>query len=318
MENNTNEIKKTNKTNSWKIATVVLGILLIVSIFSNFFDFGLKGMTGSAVATNTIDFINNNLLSPGTTAELKNVSEESGVYKATLDISGQETDVYITKDSKMLFVNAIDLTETIPTSTTPQQQEEIPTADKPTIDLFVMSFCPYGNRAEDTMLPVYELLKNKLNWNIHYIVSANGDTITSLHGQKEVDQDIREVCVLNKYGLDKFWQFITYVDDNCGSDGSCWEDAAKEASIDVSKVQTCFDEQGLSLMKNEAQITEENGVSGSPTLIINGVRSSTVYQYGNTEAYKQVICDSFNNAPEECAEALTSSTTTTTTTGGSC
>lgn len=43
---------------------------------------------------------------------------------------------------------------------------------KPNVKFFVMSFCPYGNQAEDILKPVAELLKNTdVEWEPRYIVS---------------------------------------------------------------------------------------------------------------------------------------------------
>ena len=45
-------------------------------------------------------------------------------------------------------------------------------------------------------------------------------------------------------------------------------------------------------------------------MLINGTETKSVYQYGNSEAYKQAICGAFNTAPEECAEVLEAATAT--------
>lgn len=307
------EVKEVRK-NPWMISTVVLGIIAIILLFFMF----RGGITGGVVGVNSagevfLEFAN----SQGVNAELVEVNDEESFYEIIYSISGREGAFYMTKDGKYFIQSSpIPITGQV-TQPTQQQQEDIPKSDKPEVELFVMSFCPYGNRAEDTMLPVYNLLKDKVDWNVHYIVSVSGDTIRSLHGQPETDQNIREVCVLNEYGLDKFWKFITYVNQNCGGDGSCWEDAAKQAGISSSKIQSCFDEEGVELMKKEAQISGEAGASGSPTLIINGAESRAVYQYENPEAYKQEICSAFNEAPEECEEILEGSSSGSSS-GGSC
>jgi len=46
-----------------------------------------------------------------------------------------------------------------------------PKSAKPQVKFFVMSFCPYGNQAEAGLEPVYQLLKDKVDWQPHYIVS---------------------------------------------------------------------------------------------------------------------------------------------------
>ena len=70
-------------------------------------------------------------------------------------------------------------------------------------------------------------------------------------------------------------------------------------------------------MRAESDVSNEAGASGSPTLLINGVKSNIVYQYENSESYKQAICGAFNNAPKECEEVLTSSGSSASA-GGSC
>lgn len=43
-------------------------------------------------------------------------------------------------------------------------------SDKPEVKFFVMSFCPYGNEAETSLKPIYELLKDKIDLKPQYIV----------------------------------------------------------------------------------------------------------------------------------------------------
>ncbi len=303
------------RENPWVLSTLVLGVITLILLIANF----SGGMTGGVISEGYAeDAIMDFVKSQGADAEFVSVEEDGNFYKVTILFQNQEMPLYVTKDGEFLVQGLTPLN--LPPQTAPQQQQQqtdIPKSDVPIVELFVMSFCPYGNRGENTLLPVYELLGDKVDWNVNYIVSVNGDAVSSLHGQPEVDQNIREVCVKRDYGLDTFWKFINYVNQNCGRDGSCWEDAAKEAGADSTQIQSCFDKDGLDLMKAEADASNEAGASGSPTLLINGVKSDIVYQYENSEAYKQVICDAFNDAPEECEETL-GATSSSTSAGGSC
>jgi glutaredoxin len=254
-------------------------------------------------------------------ATIKEVVEDGDLYKATISFNGQDQPVYVTKDGKKFIEQAVSFEEIAKQKAEAQKQREedskpAPKSDKPQVDLYVMSFCPYGNKAEDTMRSVYVLLKEKVDFNFHYIVSAEGEKISSLHGQPEVDQNEREACVLKNYGKGRWLDFVTYVNANCGSDGKCWEAGAKSLAIDTAKISGCVSSDGLALMKVDAEISNAAGVSGSPTFIINGKKSSAVYKYGNAEEYKKAICDAFNSAPEECAKTLSSEASTSQ--GGSC
>jgi hypothetical protein len=75
--------------------------------------------------------------------------------------------------------------------------------NKPQIDFFIMSYCPYGNQAEIAIEPVFQLLGDKVDFNPHYVVYANyggGGTdycmdngnYCSMHGIQELHQDIRK------------------------------------------------------------------------------------------------------------------------------
>jgi len=256
----------------------------------------------------------------GVDITVDSIEKVSGLYKLNISLSdGRSGVIFMSKDGE--YIGSMSSIKEIEEASkqTEEESQEIPKSDKPKVELFVMSFCPYGNRAEDTMLPVYNLLKDNVEWSIHYIVSVSGSTVNSLHGQPEADEDEREMCVLNEYGIDKWWAFTTYINKNCGSDGSCWENGAKQSQLDVNKIKTCVANKGLSLMKAEEQASDSAGVAGSPTLIINGVRSTAIYQYGNSEAYKKAICSAFNKAPSECSQTLSSSgSSSSTSSSGSC
>lgn len=260
----------------------------------------------------------------GGTATVKEVTEDGDLYKITVSANGQDQPVYITKDGTKLIQQAVSFEDIEKQKAEAKKQEEdlnkeIPKTDKPVVDLYVMSFCPYGNKAEDTLKSVYNLLKSKVDFNFRYIVNAEGGKITSLHGQPEVDQNEREACVLKNYGKDRWLDFVTYINKNCGTvqlAGACWEAGAKSLGINTAKISACVASEGTALMTADAAASNMADAGGSPTMIINGIKTKTVSQYGNSEAYKKTICGAFNAAPEECSKVL--GTETTTSEGGSC
>jgi len=332
MENNNvdsgiGEVKKAPlyKNKNVMLVAAIVVVLAVYGVYTKKIDLSKvkssfqSGLTQEQAKTKVEGFIKDNLVPPGTEVSIKSASEENGMYKVVVSVGKQEINSFITRDGKKFFPQAMDIAE-VEKKTADQKKEsepkKVPKADKPSVDLYVMSFCPYGNKSEDTLKPVYDLLKNKVNFNFHYIVSVEGDNIQSLHGQKETDQDMREACVLKESGKDKWFSFVSYVNKNCGSDGACWEKGAAAAGLNAAKISSCVASQGKDLMKAAAAEAEKNDASGSPTFLINGVKSEAVYQYGNSEEYKKAICDSFNTAPAECSKTLSSATSTAQ--GGSC
>jgi hypothetical protein len=286
------------------VATSVDKALLKSNIENYFNENGLAifGSSGISLSVLNITDANDGLLS----VEFS-ISDGSTAEKGKFLASGSR--VYVAQ-------TVFDLTTPLPKPAAPVEAQ--PTkSDKPVVDLYVMSFCPYGNQAEDTMLPVYNALKSKADFRIHYIVSVDGNTVQSLHGAKEVTENEKEACVLKEYGLDAWFSVATYVNTNCGSTGACFADAAKAASVDTAKIDACVASDGVALMSANGAASSAAGANGSPTLIVNGVKSNSVYQYGNSEAYKTAICSAFNTAPSECSIQL-SAQTSSASAGGAC
>lgn len=308
------------KVNIWQISTAVLGVLLIASIFTG--GFGLKQGTAVEVLSaqeagkKAVDYINNNLLQPGTSAILQSAEEKGELYNVKLNIGGRAYDSYVTKDGKLLFTQAINLDETPETPKQPPTQD-IPKTATPDVKLFTMTFCPYGNQAEEAMHPVVEALKGKVDVEPHYVIYSNyrgggpqycldkESKYCSMHGIQELNQDVRELCVY-KYQKDKYWDFVMKINEKCSAQNvdSCWEAIAKEKGIDTEKIKTCQKDEAIELLKREVGLNEKYGVRGSPTLVIN----DATYQGGRTpEAFKQAICSAFTTEPSECSETLSGS-----------
>lgn len=307
--------------NVQKILGAVLMALLIfggIAKKNGYFDkiMPAKSLSTEQIGEKVNKFITANVGQEGIKVETISIIEEDGLYKITLSIQDQENVFYASKSGKMIF-QGTNMDGDAANKAEVKEDQPIAKSDKPVVDLYVMSFCPYGNQSEDTLKPVYDLLKNKVTFNFHYIVNMNGEKVESLHGQPEVDQNEREACVLKDYGKDKWFDFVLYVNKNCGSDGVCWEAGAKSLGINVAKLNSCVRTSGLNLMKEDAKVSAEAGAQGSPTMKINGTPTSAVYGYGNPEKYKQKICESFDVAPSEC-ETVLNSQTTASPAGGSC
>jgi thioredoxin-related protein len=305
-----------------KVAIPVLGVVILLAVAGllYYLDQNKKStISQEDSSAKVIDFINTNLLKGQATATLKEATEESGVYKILFTVEGQDYTFYNSKDGKLLFTSGGPM----PEETTEQETSEtsdIPKTDKSQALLFVMSYCPYGNQAEAAMKPVVDLLGNKADIQLHYVIYSNyqgggskycldkDNKYCSMHGIQELNQDVREMCV-QKYQQDKLWSFIEAVNSGCTSANvdSCWEAVAKSVGIDTAKIKTCQKNEALTLLEQEVQLAKKYGVSGSPQLVINdkeysGARSAA--------GYKAAICAGFNSAPSECSQEVQGDTTT--------
>ncbi len=305
-------------------AIVILGLILLF-VFKSPFSQQQGLLSAEEAAKKAIDYINENFLRGNAKAELVSVSDENGLYRLQLKIGDREYTSYVTKNGKLLFPEAIDLM--------PPEPKEFPKTKKPDVKLFVMSFCPFGNQAEEMLMSVVDLLKDKADIQLHYIIYSNyasgypdycldkENKYCSMHGIGELNQDVRELCVW-KYQRDKFWDFVKEINKNATAKNvdEKWEKIAASLGINVDKIKECQQNEAISLLENEIAQTSktypvqdpksygqaETTISASPTLVINGI----IYT-GNrsSEDFKKAICSAFKKPPEECNVDLSTPST---------
>jgi protein-disulfide isomerase len=319
--------KAPSKTfNFWMIATVILAIALIASL--SFALMALKNPTGLVTATGNnaslqensaklLDYLNknsSNFFGAGTTITLKEAVESNGLPKFTFNLAKdsqtQELSLYLIDGNKIVVANTIDsalqLGQEIPAQeTTPEPQAQaIAKSTKPSVQLFVMSYCPYGNQAEAGIIPALKILGNSVDFKLRYIVSKNGSDYASLHGAEELTQDVRELCI-QKYMPTQFLDYVSAVDTACTVQNisTCWKTEAEKLKLDTAKIEQCASSEKTALLDAEIAASEKYSVSGSPTLIIN----EGLYNGGrSSEDFKKGICSAFNTAPSSCDQNLSS------------
>lgn len=311
---------KLPKINVWMVFTLLLIIVIGVLLYRGT---GTKSgtLTAQEAANKAVSWISNYFQANGQNISVTLVSTNdtgNGLYEFTVLMSSSQgnstSTYYVSEDGNLFLPQAIDITQKIPQQQQPNQSTTIPKTDRPTVDLYVMAFCPYGIQAETTMKPVVDLLANKSDIKIHFIVSISGntpDTVQSLHGTLEAQEDLRQVCIMKYYDQKTYWNYVMVIGNNCSNQRSdlaayetCWKNAATNAGINASKISTCSNSSdGLDLLKADVQLTQQYGVSGSPTLIING---GTYNGDRTPEAFKQGICSAFITQPTECNQTLSS------------
>lgn len=245
---------------------------------------------------------------PDQEIKVDDVKDLGSIYSFQLTIPNQGTYLsYVSKDGQFIFPSGYDTEEFKKKVSTGEVSleiapKEMPKSDRPQAQLFLMSFCPYGNQTEEIIMPVVDLLKDSADIIPRYIVSKTGDTYSSLHGEQELNQDVRELCVY-KYQPEKFWDFLKAVNTDCTYENAdtCWTGPARKTGVDINKISQCQKQEFETLLDQQIALTTQYNVSGSPTLLIN----ETSYTGSRTaEDFKQAICSAFSNPPEECSTTL--------------
>ena len=186
-------------------------------------------------------------------------------------------------------------------------------SDKPTVELFVMSYCPYGTQVEKGILPVLNLLGNKIDFELKFVDYA-------IHDKIELNEQTQQYCI-QKQGKDTLLSYLgCFLED--GNSDRC----VSETDINTSDLQKCItktNDEYKTLVNYDDKTTwtnmnppspiftiykEDNlkyGVEGSPELIINEEKIST---YRDSNSLLATICSAFTNPPSECETELSSTT----------
>jgi hypothetical protein len=183
-------------------------------------------------------------------------------------------------------------------------------SDKPKVELFVMSHCPYGLQMEKGIIPVAKALGDKIDFKIKFNDYA-------MHGEKELKEQLSQYCI-QKEQSDKYMAYLgCFTKDGDSGIESC----LSNAKIDKNKLNGCIAKTDkefkvLENFNNKAGFkgsyagfeifkadNEKYNVGGSPTLVINGTQSNSGR---DSKSLLKSICSAFNNPPKECSTELSS------------
>ncbi|MBI5331975.1 MAG: hypothetical protein HZB65_00210 [Candidatus Aenigmarchaeota archaeon] len=298
----------------WQVLTAVFIILFVASIFTNGF-----GITGAATAGESqklsiddaekkvVDYVSE-VVGDSSVVKILDSKDADDLYSMRLNIDGHIYDSYVTKDGRLLFPSAVDLTQPVSASdSTASASSEIAKSDRPEAKAFIMSYCPYGLQFMKAYIPVMELLGDKADLSVNFVDYA-------MHGKKEIDENTRMYCI-QKEQKEKFTVYL-----RCFVEKDDYQACMKQAGVDESKLNICvnatdteFNVIGLYNDKGtwsggqfpqypvEKELNQKYEVQGSPTFVLNGEQADVDR---SANAMKQAVCNAFNNPPVECSQTL--------------
>lgn len=263
--------------------------------------------------------------SQGVDIKVVGVNEENNLYKLDLTDGKQKAVFYMTKDGSKMFPQVIEV-EADKDQKKPAEPEEtaaveLPKADKPSVELFVMSYCPYGLQMEKGIWPAINALKDKIDFKLRFVNYA-------MHDKKEIDENLRQYCI-QKQEPSKLLAYVQcFVDKgntnqentNQGNNDQCLQDT----KIDTTKLNSCVAQSDKQFKVTEnyndkklwmgdyprfdvdKDLNEKYGVEGSPTVIINGVDAQIPGSKRDAASLLGYICSAFNEQPAECQQSLSS------------
>jgi predicted DsbA family dithiol-disulfide isomerase len=189
-------------------------------------------------------------------------------------------------------------------------QHQVPEETKVPLDLYVMSQCPWGVKAENVIIPAVKSLGPLVAFHLHFIAkeqpSPDGDpakvTFTALHGAPEVQENIRQLCA-KRHFPETYLDYI--VERNANVQDPNWQQAASKAGLDPQVLEQCAaGAEGTQLLSEDLKAHQARQATSSPTIDINGA------PYTGPRGLRSItlaICDALKArgvaAPEACAKA---------------
>lgn len=297
------------------VAIIVTGVLIFTDSSTGFSLSNLipsSGQSADQLGQKAVDYINNNGLS-STPATLVSSSEESGLIKAKIQIGTNEFDSYITKDGKLLFPQAFDMSgeDTIAdnsgsdgntnTDATPADTT-IAKSDSPVLDAYVVSRCPFGLQMQRAMAEAVKEAPALADYlKVRYIGSVSGNTITAMHGNDEAQENLRQICIREEQS-EKYWDYTT-----CQMKSGDTTGCEKSTGVNSTELSSCISDtsRGVAYAKEDFDLNIKYNVIGSPTLVVG---DALVYEsnYGgrSADAVKKIVCAGFNTEPSFCSQTL--------------
>lgn len=144
---------------------------------------------------------------------------------------------------------------------------------KPTLELFVMSYCPFGVQAEEKIIPIVKKFGDQIDFKLRFIaneketISLNDITpFTSLHGYPEVAENIRQLLIAREYPD----LYLDYILCRGKKFDKSWEACAEKLGIDVAKIQRLFETpETEQLFRDNIKRAKALGISTSPTILVD-------------------------------------------------
>jgi len=260
--------KKNQNSQGWQIATVVFAILFVASLF-----------TGGFSNPHDVDI------------KAQDVGEalvQAGIVTQTNLASA------VNVINNVTGVKKVEKNEITPNGKT---------VDNPlAVNLYVMSQCPYGVQAENTMFAAIKKIGEKnFDLKVDYIATPLGNgKFQSLHGQAEVDGDMRQLCA-KQQDKTKFLDYVLCMNENPKDIPGNWESCANKVGLDTNAIDTCFKgQEGVDLLTKSTENSQKAQATGSPTIIVDG----TAYSGGRgLNDFKRSFCNAFSGEkPTACSD----------------
>jgi len=139
------------------------------------------------------------------------------------------------------------------------------------LDLFMMSQCPFATElipSVDLVLSHFGRDARRIDLHLQFIGNVHDGTLSSMHGEGEVAEDLRMVCAQKLYRSG--YRFLEYVKCRAADYRSeQWRSCVPDA-MSVARIRECAEgDEGRALLEQSFDRAAAMGIRGSPTFVVN-------------------------------------------------
>ena len=185
-------------------------------------------------------------------------------------------------------------------------------SDQPLLMAFVVSKSPFGLQMQRIMANIISESKDAEEYlKVMYIgsVDAANNTITSIHGEKEAGENLRQMCIREEQS-EKYWDYM-----RCYMKEGKADNCQKSVSLDVDELNLCINDssRGLVYAQKDFDLATKFNVTVSPTMLMNDkiVKESNfatkTTNARSPEAVKELLCCGFKKEPSFCSMQMNTS-----------
>lgn len=248
---------------------------------------------------------------PNVNFKISDVKDTNGIYEFILSLTaGNDTKKYtsyITKDGKILFTSGVKLESLKPQTLGAKNERKAQTcqdlskAESPKLTAFIVANCPFGLQMQrafnKTLGEIPQLLPNL---NIKYIGAIENGVITSMHGDKEAQENLRQICIREEQ-KEKYWPYVS-----CYMQEGKTDECLNSAQVDQNMLKSCVDgnNRGLKYAQADFDMANKFNINSSPTLLLNGQQVISEFDFGGRtpNALKDIACCGSNSKADFCTK----------------
>jgi hypothetical protein len=137
-----------------------------------------------------------------------------------------------------------------------------------------------------------------------------------MHGDAEAKENLRQICIRDEQPA-KYWNYLSCQMKASGTETSC----EQSTGVNSAALNACITNpsRGVAYAQKDFDLANKYGVSGSPTLVLNGATvdeftadNTPIFGGRVSDEVKTIVCDASTTQPGFCstkiniAEAATS------------